>query len=179
MAGDEGVGPVPIDQMDAMDQAAMQQAQAHQFVDNMPSMWGGAPASQSQDSQAIQAVQDRANAKQQLAQAQSAGTSMRVDPEHVDDLANFFDQEAEALESRSLAQDALASIMPPGNDPVSTQAARIYSQVGAGDDRAYVDNYLKLAQVFHDTAQSLRDSAKQTRTSEQDAADQFKGDIRA
>jgi len=179
MAGDEGVGPVPIDQMDAMDQAAMQQAQAHQFVDNMPSMWGGAPASQSQDSQAIQAVQDRANAKQQLAQAQSAGTSMRVDPEHVDDLAKFFEDEAQALVDRESQMVALSSITSPGTDPVSQAASQVYAQVAAGDDQAYYENYIKLANVFRDTARSLRDSAKQTRTSDQESADQFKGDLRA
>ena len=178
MAGDEGVGPVPIDQMDAMDQAAMQQAQAHQFVDDMPSMWGGAPASQGQDSQAIRAVQDRANAKQQLAQAQSAGTSMRVDPEHVDDLAKFFDREAEALEQREFDVLLLNAVEPPGADPVSQGATNIFAQVAAGGGSGYYENYMKLAQVFRDTANSLRDSAKQSRTSDQDAADNFRRDLR-
>lgn len=182
MAGDEGVtGPVPIDQMDAMDRAAMAHAQGHQYIDNMSTFFGSAPSptTQGQDAQAINAVQDRANAKQQLAQAQSAGTSMQVDPEHVDKLAAFFEHEAEALEQRQSALMDLSDVRAPGTDPVSTGAAEVYSLVGAGDDRAYYDNYLKLAQVFRDTANSLRDSAKQTRTSDQNASDGFRGDIRA
>ena len=181
MAGDEGVtGPVPIDQMDPMDRAAMAQAQGHQYIDNMSTFFGGAPSptTQGQDAQAINAVQDRANAKQQLAQAQSAGTSMRVDPEHVDDLAKFFDREAEALEQREFDVLLLNAVEPPGADPVSQGATNIFAQVAAGGGSGYYENYMKLAQVFRDTANSLRDSAKQSRTSDQDAADNFRRDLR-
>lgn len=181
MAGDEGVtGPVPTDHMDAMDQASMAQAQGNQYIDNMSTFFGSAPsqATQAQNAQAIQSVQDRANAKQQLAQAQSAGTSMRVDPEHVDKLAAFFQDEAEALENRAYDVQMLAEVAPPGTDPVSTQAAKVYGQVAGGGGSSYLENYMKLAQVLHDTANSLRDNAKQTRTSEQNAADGL-GDIRA
>ena len=178
MAGEEGAGPVPIDQMDAMDQASMHQARADQFLDDMPSMWGGAPATQGQNSQAVQAVQNRANAKQQLAEAQSAGSFMHVDPEHVDDLANFFDREAEALEQRDFDVLLLNAVEPPGTDPVSQGATNIFAQVAAGGGSAYYENYMKLAKVFRDTANSLRDSAKQTRTSDQDAADTFRRDLR-
>lgn len=176
MAGEEGAGPVPIDQMDAMDQASMRQAQADQYIDTMSTFFGSAPSptTQNQDSQAIRAIQDRANAKQQLAQAQSAGTFMRVDPEHVEDLANFFDREAEALEQREFDVLLLNEVEPPGTDPVSQGAANIFAQVGAGGVSAYYENYMKLAKVFHDTANSLRDSAKQTRNSDQDAADNIR-----
>lgn len=178
MAGDEGVGPVPIDQMDAVEQVAMRQAQAHQFADEVPSTWGAAPAP-SQNSPADESVQNRANAKRQLAGAQSAGTSLRVDPEHVEDLARFFEEEAQALVDRESQMVALTNIASPGTDPVSQGVARVYGQIAAGDDQAYYENYRKLATVLRDTARSLRDSAKQTRTSDQDAADQFKGDLRA
>lgn len=182
MAGDEGVtGPVPIDQMDPMDRAAMAQAQGHQYIDNMSTFFGSAPSptTQGQDAQAINAVQDRANAKQQLAQAQSAGTSMQVDPEHVDKLAAFFEGEARELRQRQGDVYTLATVSAPGTDPVSTGAAAIYGNVAAGDDQAYLTNYLKLADVFDATAASLRDSATQTRTSDQNAADGFGGDVRA
>ena len=137
MAGDEGVtGPVPIDQMDPMDRAAMAQAQGHQYIDNMSTFFGSAPSptTQGQDAQAINAVQDRANAKQQLDQAQSAGTSMQVDPEHVDKLAAFFEGEAQALEDR---ESQLVALSSSRRRCVGTSAWRSSSGVGGKGETSW------------------------------------------
>jgi len=53
--------------------------------------------------------------------------------------------------------------------------AEIFSKVGGGDDQAYFDNYMKLIDVFKDTAANLQASAQQTRTDEQNNEDALRG----
>lgn len=117
---------------------------------------------------------DRMADKAALAQAQSAGGAMRIEPDQVDEVARFFEDEARAMEARQREVNYLSRVKAPGKDPVSIQAANKYGQVGAGNDQAYADNYLKLAKVFKDTAANLRASAQQTRTDDQNSADGLK-----
>ncbi|QIZ33832.1 hypothetical protein [Saccharopolyspora sp. ASAGF58] len=106
-----------------------------------------------------------------LAAAQNAGGAMRIDPDQVDAVANFFQDEAENMQNRADKVQKLSVLKPAGKDPVSQEATKVYRQVGAGDGQAYMENYLKLADVFHETAKNLRASAKQTRTDDQNAAE--------
>ncbi|MEU5845466.1 hypothetical protein [Saccharopolyspora shandongensis] len=117
----------------------------------------------------------RAADKAAFARSQDAGGMMRVDPDKVDEVARFFEDEAQAMQDRVLDIQQLASVEPPGLDPVSSQAAPVYSQVAAGSGSGYMENYLGLAEVFAQTAANLRASAQQTRTDDQNAADSFRG----
>lgn len=179
MAGETGDPPsVSMDQMDAMDRASMQNLQDKAPPATPCAADGSTAASEQQQAQYLSAqsdVQERADKKAELAQSMSSGTQMRVDPAEVEDLARFFDDEAQGLEDRLIDVQGLGQVEAPGTDPVSTGAASAYGKVGAGDDRAYTENYLKLIDVFKKTSESLRASAKQTRTDDQDAADAFKG----
>ncbi|MEU6261611.1 hypothetical protein [Saccharopolyspora shandongensis] len=147
-------------QFDATDQAYMQ----HQMDQ------GGwiAPVG------ALASTLARAADKAALAQLQQAGGSMAIDPDKIDEIARFFEDEAREMRARQADLYKLATIEPPGTDPVSTQAAEKYGQVGAGDERAYLDNYLQLADYFDGTAAKLRASTKQARTDDQNAADSFR-----
>lgn len=172
MADDRGTQPAqsaqeqePAD-LQAPEQAAMEAAHQDGMEVCTPGGTTELPATQEE----IQRIQQRANKKAELAAAQSANTQMVVDPAEVDDLAKFFEDEAEALASRSGDVQNLGSVPAPGADPVSERSAEIHGQVGTGDDQAYSINYMKLAKVFRDTAASLRSSAKQTRTSDADSA---------
>ncbi|GAA0515297.1 hypothetical protein GCM10011581_49110 [Saccharopolyspora subtropica] len=120
-------------------------------------------------------VATRAADNAALAAAQEAGGSMIVDPDQVDKLAQFFDDEARAMRERRADIADLATVEAPGLDPVSTQTAEKYGQVASGGSQAYLDNYLKLADYFEATAEKLRKSARQTRTDQQNAADSFGG----
>ncbi|WP_017974714.1 hypothetical protein [Actinopolyspora halophila] len=151
--------------LDATDQAAMDAAT--QMPDG-PVLGGLAEVATD-----IARISDRANTKAELAQSLSSNTRMVVDPEEVDDLAKFFEEKAEELLDRRTDLQELANVPPPGTDPVSTGAASLHGQVASGDDQSYMPNYLKLAQVFNDTAASLRSNAKQTRTDDENAADSF------
>ena len=181
MAGETGDPPsVSMDQMDAMDRASMQQLQEKAPPATMCKADGSTAASEQQQLQHISAqgnVQDRADKKAELAQTMSAGTQMRVDPAEMDNLAQFFEDEARGLADRMADIRSLADVEAPGTDPVSTGAADVYGKVGDGDARAYGDNYRKLIDVFMVTADTLRASSKQTRTDDQDAADAFKGKV--
>lgn len=108
------------------------------------------------------------------AASQSAGGSMRIQPEKVDELARFFEDEALMMEKREAKIAMLADVPAPGTDPVSTSATTIYGQVGAGDKTAYMENYRQLATVFKDAATALRQSAQQVRTDDDTAALSFK-----
>lgn len=112
----------------------------------------------------------RASDNAALAAAQQADGTMRVDPDQVDKLAKFFRDEAEALRVRRRDITELGTVDPPGTDPVSTQASEKYGQVASGNPQAYLDNYLKLADAFDDTAQNLESSVQQWRTNDDDAA---------
>jgi hypothetical protein len=176
VAGDEGE-QVPLD---SMDQAAMDQVHQEQVataaLSRMPLIGNVlAPQQFAEHAQEIADIQGRANKKAELAHAMTAGTTMRVDPAEVDALAKFFEDEAQGLEDRAFDVQELGAVEPPGSDPVSTKAAPVYGQVGAGSDRAYFENYMMLARVFRDTAANLRASAQQTRTDEQNAESNFRG----
>lgn len=179
MAGETGDPPsVSMDQMDAMDRASMQNLQDKAPPATPCAADGSTAASEQQQAQYLSAqanVQERADKKAELAQTMSAGTQMRVDPAEVEDLAKFFEDEAQGLANRNADVRLLGYVEAPGTDPVSIGASDAYGRVGAGDDRAYGDNYLKLIDVFKKTAESLRASAKQTRTDDQDSADALKG----
>ncbi|ASU78710.1 hypothetical protein CDG81_10975 [Actinopolyspora erythraea] len=155
--------------MDAADRAALDA----EMQDVAGSALFTGPAGLAKEMADIARIADRANTKAELAQAISDNTRMVVDPDEVDALAGFFEEKASELEDRWLKISELANIPPPGTDPVSTGAASIHGQVASGDDRSYIPNYLKLAQVFNDTAASLRSSARQTRTDDANAADSF------
>lgn len=131
------------------------------------------------DTKGMQEIQHRASDKAALATALSSNSRMRVDPAQVDDLAAFFEHEAQALSDRAYDVQELASVTPPGGDPVSTNAAAVYGNVGGGGNQGYYDNYMSLAKVFTETAARLRDNARQTRTDDQNAGDNFRGGIRA
>ncbi|MDP9641007.1 hypothetical protein J2S53_000952 [Actinopolyspora lacussalsi] len=155
--------------MDAADQAAMD-AEMQDVADS--ALFPG-PAGLAKEMADIARIAERANTKAELAQAISDNTRMVVDPDEVDALAGFFEEKASELEDRQREVSELASVSPPGTDPVSTGAAAIHGEVASGDDRSYMPNYLKLAKVFNDTAASLRSSAEQTRTDDANAADSF------
>ncbi|MEV4729038.1 hypothetical protein [Saccharopolyspora sp. NPDC049426] len=117
---------------------------------------------------------DRMADKAALAASQSAGGSMRIEPDKVDELASFFEAEALAMERREQEVYELSQVPTAGKDPVSVRSASTYGQVADGDEQAYLNNYRKLASVFKDTAANLRASATQTRTNDQDSADSFR-----
>ena len=163
-------------QLDSMDQAAMEQAQSTEALgealNGMPlgGLSGGLGDGMTARAQAQMAeIQQRADMKTRLAEASSSGSTMRVDPDQVDKLATYFEDKGEELRGRLMNLELLANVDPPGTDPASTQAATVYSQVGQGDEQAYVNNYKKLITVFEDTASNLRSSAQQTRSDEQGA----------
>lgn len=112
--------------------------------------------------------------KAAYAQAQSAGGSMRIQPDKVDELARFFDDEALEMERREGKIAMLADVPPPGLDPVSTGSTEIYGKVGAGNPNAYAENYQELAKVFRNAALALRASAQQVRTDDDTASLSFK-----
>ncbi|MDA3650186.1 hypothetical protein LZ318_40105 [Saccharopolyspora indica] len=120
-------------------------------------------------------VMTRAADNAALAAAQAAGGSMLVDPDQVDKLAQFFRGEAEELRARQSENYVLASVEPPGSDPVSTQAAEKYGSVGSGNPESYLDNYLKLADLFDQVAERLEQGANQNRIDDQNAADSMRG----
>ncbi|QUH01628.1 hypothetical protein HUO13_13110 [Saccharopolyspora erythraea] len=163
MAGDEGGNQIPLD---AYDQRELDRAQA------MGALPMAGPVAMAQSAVTMARAARKANA----AEAASAGTTMLVDPDQVDKLARFFDDEAQAILDRAMdRQETLTLIPPPGKDPVSTQAADTYVQVATGSGDGYLENFQKLAKVFSDTAANLRASAQQTRTNDQDAAGSFNG----
>ena len=175
--GTEGAQtPAPLD---ATDKAALQNAELNSKVmapctpDNPH---GGALP----DQHMVNQIHERANRKAELAHAMDAGGArMRVDPAEVDALAKFFEDEAQGLLGRAREIQKLSQVTPPGLDPVSKDAAKVYGQVGEGNAQAYMDNYLKLADTFNGTAANLRKNAQQTRTDDQNAADGFRGGVRA
>ncbi len=128
-----------------------------------PNIWG-------QITETVDRIADNAA----YAAWQSAGGSMRIQPEKVDELARFFDDEALAMENRELEIAMLADVPAPGTDPVSTNATVVYGQVGAGDKTAYMENYRELAKVFRNSAIALRESAQQVRTDDDTASLSFK-----
>ena len=158
MAGGEG-DQIPLDMQD--------QAAIHHAFNNGGNLFQNMAESAQ--------IMQHAAMKAQLAQSMSAGTTMRVDPAQVDKLAAFFEDEAEAMQKRQRDVFRLGKVKAPGHDPVSTQAADTYGKVGSGDANAYSENYMKLAQVFRDTAANLRANAQQTRTDDQNAEDGFRG----
>ncbi|MER7081942.1 hypothetical protein SAMN02982929_03395 [Saccharopolyspora kobensis] len=119
----------------------------------------------------------RAQTKAALAQSQAAGGSMLVDPDQIDKLAQFFEDEAQALFDRAADVQLLADVPPAGHDPVSVNSASVYQTVAAGDDSAYIDNYLKLAEYFQNTAANLRGNARQNRIDDQNSADSLGGKL--
>ncbi|MEV5542291.1 hypothetical protein AB0L13_36245 [Saccharopolyspora shandongensis] len=148
-------------QFDATDQAYMQ----HQMDQ------GGwiAPVG------ALASTLARAADKATLAQSQSTDGSMRIDLDKVDELARFFDDEAQKMLDRADAVRDLSLVDPAGGDPVSTQTAPIYSQVASGGGSGYLENYLQLADLFAQTSATLRENTKQTRLDDQNSADSFGG----
>ncbi|MGW3472398.1 hypothetical protein ACWDKQ_28905 [Saccharopolyspora sp. NPDC000995] len=117
----------------------------------------------------------RAADKAALAQSQAAHGSMRIDPDKVDELARFFNDEAKALEKQARKVQELAYLSPPGDDPVSVRATEKYGLVAAGDDRACYENLMTLAQFFGKTAEKLHNNASDTRTNDQNSAESFGG----
>lgn len=169
-SGDQGP------QLDGMDSAAMQQ-ETMDVASNIGGMGliNDGPQELSQSMRAIKDIEDRAQKKAELAKAVEAGGHMVVDPDKVDGLAAFFRIEAKRLRDRRDVVADLAMVEPPGSDPTSQGVAEVFSRVGAGDGDGYLENYLKLADVFDQTAEELEASAKQTRTDEQNAEDAFRG----
>ncbi len=117
----------------------------------------------------------RAADKTALATSQSTYGSMQIDLDKVDEIARFFEDEARGLRERQADIYNLSTITAPGTDPVSVQATEKYGLVAAGDESAYLENYLKLAEMFDKTAENLRASIKQSRTDQENAADAFRG----
>lgn len=105
-----------------------------------------------------------------LAGAQSAGGTMYIEPDKVDEVAAFFRHEAQAMRDRSGDIFDLGMIEPPGTDPVSTKAATALGQVAQGGPAAYMENYEKLAELFDNVAANLTGTAKQVRTTDDDSA---------
>lgn len=171
MAGNEGAQPnVPLDPSDQAAYNATWQAPG------TPGAFGFAALGDVANKMAQTAnIQNAANLKAQLAQELGTHSRMRVDPEQVDSLAKFFEDEAQALADHLQDAQQLASVAAPGQDPISTQAAVAYGTVASGNSQSYLDNVAKLQQVFHDTAANLRASAQQTRTNDEDAASGLRG----
>lgn len=119
----------------------------------------------------------RAQTKAALAQSQAAGGSMLVDPDQIDKLAQFFEDEAQEMIGRVRHVQNLARLRPAGQDPVSTGSAQVFQTVAGGDQQAYMDNYLKLSEYFQNTAANLRANARQNRIDDQNAADGFGGNL--
>ncbi|MDA3630217.1 hypothetical protein OU415_32645 [Saccharopolyspora sp. WRP15-2] len=153
-------------QFDATDQAYMQHRMSNSGLFGFMNM----PA-------AVAETFARAETKTALAHSQAAGGSMMVDPDQIDKLAQFFDDEAQALFDRAGDVQFLADVQPPGHDPVSVKSAKVYQNVAAGDDSAYLDNYLKLAEYFQNTAANLRANAQQNRIDDQNSADSLGGKL--
>lgn len=128
-----------------------------------PNMWGK-----------LTETMDRMADTAALASAQNAGGRMYIEPEKVDEVANFFIQEAATLRGRAQDVFDLSQIDPPGTDDVSTQSADKYGQVAAGGANSYRDAYNDLANYLESTGNELRASAKQTRTNDQDSADSLR-----
>lgn len=128
-----------------------------------PNIWG-------QITETVDRMADNAA----YAASQAAGGSMRIQPERVDELARFFEDEASAMEIREAKIGMLAEVSAPGTDPVSQNATVVYGQVGAGDKTAYMENYKELAKVFKNAAIALRESAQQVRTDDDTASLSFK-----
>lgn len=108
------------------------------------------------------------------AAAQDAGGSMRIEPDKVDELARFFEEEAEKMEMREQDVALLADVPAPGVDPVSTGAVATYAKVAVGSPTAYMENYQQLATVFKDAANALRESSRQVRTDDDTSAHSIK-----
>ncbi|QGK69683.1 hypothetical protein GIY23_09265 [Allosaccharopolyspora coralli] len=155
-------------------QDAQQQLASGQAMSATPLASVAAPLVQSSAMQSMADAKGRMEAKAQLAEAVGAGNTMMVDPDQVDKLAGFFDSKAQELRDRRMQVRLLADVQPPGTDPVSSGAARVYSKVGEGDEQAYLDNYSKLIQVFEDASENLKSTAQQTRSDEQGAKDRFR-----
>lgn len=51
----------------------------------------------------------------------------------------------------------------------------MFSRVGSGDGDGYLENYVKLIEVFENFAEQLDASVKQTQTDDQNAADAARG----
>ena len=94
---------------------------------------------------------------------------MRVDPAEIEVLATFFEDRASQLRDRQHEVSKLATVAPPGTDPVSVQAAAAYGQV-ATDSQGYLVNYQRLVAVLDSTAAKLRTTAAQTRAEDENAA---------
>lgn len=152
-------------------QDAQQQMASGQALSATPLANVAAPLVQSAAMQNMADAKGRMEAKAQLAQEAGAGNTMMVDPDQVDKLAGFFKAKASDLTGRLMDLGLLADVQPPGGDPVSNGAARVYSEVGGGNDRAYLENYRKLIGVFEDAAANLEASARQVRSDEQGAQD--------
>lgn len=179
MSGAQGdQSEISYEDMAAPEQAAMDGVRSDLAMDMVTAPFGGKPDLAGSQAQ-MQEIQDRAAKKAELAQATQGSTQMIVDPDKVDDLAGFFEGKAVELYDRLFKVRELSAVEAPGSDPTSVQVAEVFRQVGAGDDQAYYDNYLKLIDVFKDTAANLRASAQQTRTDEQNNEDVFRGGLSA
>lgn len=170
MAGNDGApSNVPLDPSDQAAYSATWQAPMSD-----PGFMGGIADVATKMAQTAN-LQNAANLKAQLAQETGSHSKMRVDPSQVDSLAKFFEDEAQALADHLADSQQLASVSPPGHDPISTQAATAYGKVASGGPEAYLNNVTKLQQVFHATAANLRASAQQSRSSDEDAASGLHG----
>lgn len=169
MAGNDGTSNVPLD---PSDQAAYNAT--WQTPTSGPGFMSGIADVVTKMGQTAN-LQNAANLKAQLAQEIGTHSKMRVDPDQVDSLAKFFEDEAQSLADHLADSQQLASVPPPGGDPISTQAATAYGNVASGGPEAYLNNVTKLQQVFHSTAANLRASAQQSRSSDEDAASGLKG----
>ncbi|WP_433869386.1 hypothetical protein [Saccharopolyspora sp. CA-218241] len=167
MSAPEGENQV---ELDAIDQARIDSAMAPDASD---AFLGGVLENVAQ----VGRIVAGAARKAELASAINAGSAMRVEPDQVDELARFFESKATEMNDRSYDVQMLAYVSAPGTDPVSSQVVDAYGKVGAGDSNAYYENYIKLAEVFTNTAANLRASAAQVRTNDQDAADSFGGNL--
>ncbi|MER6988217.1 hypothetical protein ABT337_01920 [Saccharopolyspora hirsuta] len=116
----------------------------------------------------------RAADKAALAASQAAGGSMRIDPDQVQKLAQFFRDEAQALTDRLGDVQELALINAPG-DPVSSNATTVFSSVASGGGSGYAENYTALIEIFADQAEKLEQSVQQVRLDDQNAADGMSG----
>lgn len=169
MTGNEGTQPnVPLDPSDQAAYNAIWQAPG------APGFLGAVGDVATKMAETAN-LQNTANLKAQLAQDLGSHSRMRVDPSQVDSLAKFFEDQADKLNDHLQDSQRLATVTPPGQDPVSTQAASAFGVVATGNPQSYLDNVAKLQKVFTDTAQNLRASAQQTRTDDENAASGLKG----
>lgn len=128
-----------------------------------PNMWGK-----------LAGTIDRMADNAALAAAQGAGGKMYIEPEKVEEAADFFLQEAETLRGRQREISYLAQVKSPGTDDVSKQLAKKYGQVAAGGAESYKDAYTDLANYLESVGNQLRASVRQNRTNDQDAADSLR-----